>query len=446
MISSMQRNKKWLLPTIWISTIAFVGAGFVGWGSYSPGTSSSSVATVGNKEISIKALQNEYSNLYSQYAQAFGKQFNKELAQKLNLEGVAYNNLIQRYLLLNLSDDIGFTVSDEEVFVELLKIPAFLKDGKFDRNIYKKVLKQNRTTPNDFEEQVRNDLKLKKVQSVYEANINKNTLENVNKLFFSTDKISINIIKNSDVNVDVTNDELLKFYEDNKNNYMSDTKYNVDVQKVQISANEKDSKKIALKKYLKLKKGLEKFENNELISKNTKVLNDEQKEILFTSSVGTVLKPIKIENEFVIYKLVEIVKPKPLEYNEISSKIKEDLIASKKDIAIQEKINNLLNNFTGKDIGFISKEKISKIDGLTDNEVQELVKKVSTSIVKTDFIKLSDKTIVFNIEDTKLAKYDASKDKYIESTLKQIVNNETMTSIIKNLESKYEVISNYKVK
>ncbi len=32
MITWMQRHKKWLVITIWISTIAFVGAGFVGWG------------------------------------------------------------------------------------------------------------------------------------------------------------------------------------------------------------------------------------------------------------------------------------------------------------------------------------------------------------------------------------------------------------------------------
>ena len=37
MITWMQRHKKWLVITIWISTIAFVGAGFVGWGSYEYG-------------------------------------------------------------------------------------------------------------------------------------------------------------------------------------------------------------------------------------------------------------------------------------------------------------------------------------------------------------------------------------------------------------------------
>ena len=119
MISSMQKNKKWLLPTIWISTIAFVGAGFVGWGSYSPGSTTTSVAVVGKKEIPLNDLQQEYSNLYSQYQKTLGQQFNAEIAKQFKLESLALNNLIQKYLILNLGDDFGIISSDEEVFKEL---------------------------------------------------------------------------------------------------------------------------------------------------------------------------------------------------------------------------------------------------------------------------------------------------------------------------------------
>jgi len=446
MISSMQKNKKWLLPTIWISTIAFVGAGFVGWGSYSPSTSSSGIATVGSKEVSMKALQSEYSNLYSQYQQTFGKQFNKELAEKLNLEGTAYNNVIQRYLLLNLSDDIGFTVSDEEIYSELLNVKAFFKDGKFDNATYRNVLKQNRTTPNDFEEQVKIDLKLRKVQDVYNSEINKNTLENLNKLYFAQDKISINIINNKDIKVEVNEAELKKYYEENKNNYMSDTTYKINIEKIAITGTQKDSKKTALRKYLKLKKGTEQFTTSKIVSSDIENLTSEQKDLLFKSSIDSILKPMKIANEFVIYQLKEIIKPKPLAYDIVANKIKEDLISSKIELAIKEKVNKLLNKFDGKDVGYINKESITVIPSLTPEDVTSLVKKVSSSINKTDFINLKDKTVVFNITDTKLASYDKNKDKYLEDTVKQIKNNEIMGSIVKNLESKYEVISNYKVK
>jgi peptidyl-prolyl cis-trans isomerase D len=95
MISWMQKHKKWLVITIWISTIAFVGAGFVGWGSYNYGKSGGTVATVGELEIDMKDLQKEYSGLYAQYEQMFGGSFNQETAEKLNLQEQAYNNLVQ---------------------------------------------------------------------------------------------------------------------------------------------------------------------------------------------------------------------------------------------------------------------------------------------------------------------------------------------------------------
>ena len=60
MITWMQRHKKWLVITIWISTIAFVGAGFVGWGSYDYGKQGAVVAVVGDREVSVEEYQQEY--------------------------------------------------------------------------------------------------------------------------------------------------------------------------------------------------------------------------------------------------------------------------------------------------------------------------------------------------------------------------------------------------
>ena len=58
MITWMQKHKKYLVVTIWVSTIAFVGAGFVGWGAYDMNTNrAKSVAKVGNRNISIGEFQ-----------------------------------------------------------------------------------------------------------------------------------------------------------------------------------------------------------------------------------------------------------------------------------------------------------------------------------------------------------------------------------------------------
>jgi peptidyl-prolyl cis-trans isomerase D len=166
MISWMQRHKKWLVITIWISTIAFVGAGFVGWGSYDYGSKSGAVAVVGDREVTVSEYQREYSSLYDQYARIFGQQFNQEMADQLKLKEAAYNMVIQKNLILSFADEIGLDVTDEEVAKELVKIPAFIKDGKFNKDTYITVLNQNRTNPTEFEANVKRDLLLQKVQMI----------------------------------------------------------------------------------------------------------------------------------------------------------------------------------------------------------------------------------------------------------------------------------------
>jgi len=445
MISSMQKNKKWLLPTIWISTIAFVGAGFVGWGSYNPSMSSSSVATVGKKEISMKDLNQEYSNLYTQYQQALGQQFNDEIASQLNLQKVAYENVVQRYLLLNLSDDFGFTASDEEVFEQLAQIKSFLKDGKFDSNTYKSILKQNRTTPNAFEEEIRKNILVSKIQNVFAQDTNQNTIKTLNELFFASDKVQINIIDSKDVQVSLDENEIKKFYENNKQNYKSIQKYKVNVKKIKIGEDEKVSKKEALKEYLKLKKAKLQFIQNELLDVNTDFLSKEEQDTIFNSTIGTVLKPIKVNGEFVIYQLIEKISPKVIAYEDVKEKVSNDFKANKINSILNSKKEELLKNFTGKDIGYITKGKLINIDGLNKDEVNTLFSKISTATSVIDFIQFNGKIVVFKILDTKLANYDKSKDKFITDTIVKLKNNQVLSGVIEKLRNKYQVKSNFKV-
>ena len=81
MITWMQRHKKYLVVTIWISTIAFVGAGFVGWGAYDFNTDrASAVAKVGDRKITVQEFQMAYSNHYSYYNNIFQGQLTQEKA------------------------------------------------------------------------------------------------------------------------------------------------------------------------------------------------------------------------------------------------------------------------------------------------------------------------------------------------------------------------------
>ena len=55
------------------------------------------VAVVGDREVSVEEYQQEYSNIYEQYAKMFGSMFNKELAEQLKLKDVAYKQVLQKF-------------------------------------------------------------------------------------------------------------------------------------------------------------------------------------------------------------------------------------------------------------------------------------------------------------------------------------------------------------
>ena len=121
----MQKHKKYLVITIWVSTIAFVGAGFVGWGSYDFSSTSNAVAVVGENKVSINEMQREYSRLYGIYNQLVGGTLDEEQAKKMGIEEQALNNLIVKALMLNYAYDLGLRASKEEIIQEITSTEAF---------------------------------------------------------------------------------------------------------------------------------------------------------------------------------------------------------------------------------------------------------------------------------------------------------------------------------
>lgn len=101
MIGFMQKHKKYFIITVWVSTIAFIGAGFVGWGNYNFSLTNNAVAIVGDTKISFEKMQREYGRLYSIYNQLMGGELDEEQAKKMGIEEQALNNLIINALMLN---------------------------------------------------------------------------------------------------------------------------------------------------------------------------------------------------------------------------------------------------------------------------------------------------------------------------------------------------------
>ena len=443
MISWMQRHKKWLIVTIWISTIAFVGAGFVGWGSYDYGKSNSTVAVVGDKEIPLTDLQNEYSALYSQYQQMFGESFNKELAEQLKLEDAALQRVIQKYLLMSYASDVGLIVTDKEVAKELVKISSFLKDGKFDKITYMNVLKQNRRTSKEFEAQLKQDLLVTKIQNIFNSPLSTKEISNIGKLLYSQDKVSISIVKANNIKVTPTTAELKKYWENIKTNYMSPAGYEISYTKVANidSKTKKDMRKVALKLYLKLKRDEEKFTQTKTIYDGTDFLSKENFDKVIKSNIGETLKPVYENNNYYVVKLIKKTKPQVLPFEDVQSSIKAEFIKDARNKDLDAKTKLAIENFKGKDIGYISRDTKPTINGLQDEEIQQLTQSIFTSKDKKGSIKLFEKSVVYEITDSKFVPYNSNNDNTVVSAVGDVKTNLISSSLLEKLKNKYDVKS-----
>ena len=443
MITWMQKHKKWLIVTIWISTIAFVGAGFVGWGSYDYGKSSSTVAVVGDKEIPLSDLQNEYSALYTQYQQMFGESFNKELAEQLKLEDAALQRVIQKYLLMSYASDVGLIVTDKEVAKELVKISSFLKDGKFDKNTYMNVLKQNRRTSKEFEAQLKQDLLVTKIQNIFNSPLSTKEISNIGKLLYSQDKVSISIVKANNIKVTPTIEELKKYWENIKTNYMSPAGYEISYTKVANidSKTKKDMRKVALKLYLKLKRDEEKFAQTKTVYKGTDFLSKENFDKVIKSNTGETLKPVYENNNYYVVKLIKKTKPQVLPFEDVQSSIKSEFIKDARNKDLDAKTKLAIENFKGKDIGYISRDTKPTINGLQDEEIQQLTQSIFTSKDKKGSIKLFEKSVVYEITDSKFVPYNSNNDNTVVSAVGDVKTNLISSSLLEKLKNKYDVKS-----
>jgi len=481
MITWMQRHKKWLVITIWISTIAFVGAGFVGWGSYDYGSKGGAVAVVGDREISVSEYQNEYSSLYDQYSRVFGEQFNKEVADRLNLRKAAYDLVIQKNLILSYADELGLDVTDEEIAKQLVKYEAFKKAGKFDKETYIKVLNQNGTTPTDFEASIKRDLLLQKVESLFKVEASDTDVKNLNQVLFSEDEISIKILDSKGITVDINDEELKNYWETNKGNYKSEPSIELQLDEVAVSnnqysekeieeyynnfktdfrkedgkiksleeakedilkvLNEKDSKTTALKEYLKLKKGEENFsETKTFLEKELPYGAENNKEIL-SQVPGDILKPILIDDKYIIIKVVNKKLPETLPFELAKPFVLKDYQKIAKSLQIEKEAMEQLKEFKGTNIGYVSRNSFDKVKGLDKNEALTFLNKLFTNTEKKGKITIGDKVVLYEIHDTKLASYDSTKDEAVKTTMNNLLNQELMNNLIKNLEKRYEVQS-----
>jgi len=480
MITWMQRHKKYLIITIWISTIAFVGAGFVGWGQYSYGDKAGAVAKVGSIEITMGELNKTYSNLYGQYNKMFQGNFDEEKAKSFGLQRQALQQLIDRTLILNLAKAYDLRISDAELIEELKTQKYFFKDGVFSKELYKEVLSRNKLTTKDYESDMKKQMLIQKIFKLLPIQVSKNESDILNTVFSIADKIEYKVLTQKDIDIDKSESSLKTFWEKNKQDFMTDVNYELKYIKqdkvlknhtekkileyysenkthfkdkdgkiiplekakenVIAELNAKATKDAALRSYIAYKKGKLSTDvkiETVIVSDSNNPFNELILEKIKKLSVTSpYLKPVKFKNEYFTFELVKINKSREKSFDEAKELVLPLYIANQKQTKLLELAKNSVEKFKGKKIDFITNKDAVKITDITLLEANEFLIQLFNTQKKRGFIALKDgKIILYNVLEQKLLlKTNNNQDDSI-LRLKSAMFNEGM---IKSLQNKYQ--------
>lgn len=479
MITWMQKHKKYLVITIWVSTIAFVGAGFVGWGAYDLNSNrATSVAKVGNRNISVQEFQQTYSDLYNYYASLSEGKFSAEQAEEMGLDKIALDKIIRENLFLNYADELGLDANNQDVIAYLMNDKSFQVDGKFDKNRYEETLRRARITPKDYENGLKNKILLNKMFDALNLKATTSDLEMLSSSYFMKDRVSLQIVKASNNDIAIDENELKKLWEKDKNKYLTKTEYFLDtkyISKLNLDVNNtvlmaffednrgnyrdsadkllsfeealesvkkdymlKNSRKFALEEYLKIKKG----ESN--ATESMKIFEDTQNfhiNELAKAQVGEVLKPFEYKDGFLIIKLQKVVRPEVMSYENARSEVLKTYEEMKIREKLEEKAKKALENFNGKDIGFITRDSRKSVVGLSETEFLSFAMKLFESQNKKGYVMLDGKAVVYTILEQELLNSDKLKEynSLLVQNMDAIKNGQLQQDLLDTLQKRYDV-------
>lgn len=486
MITWMQRHKKYLVVTIWVSVIAFVGAGFVGWGAYDFNSDrSSAVAKVGERKISVREFQMAYGNHYSYYNSLFGGELTQEKAKQMGLEKIVLETLVNEALLLNYASDLGLQVLDQELKSTLVKDEAFHNDsGQFDKDIYYQALQNAGMEAKTYENHLKKQILLQKLHDILETQPTETETKMVASALFMQDRLALRTITMSTDEIEIDEEKLKTFWESQKSSFLTPQTYTIatiltppDTQTIpsdeelkafyeetsfnyrhedgKLKSYEEASddlakaysmelaRKESLQTYLAFKKG-------ELEAEQTQTITEDElpfaKKELEELSIGDVSKPIPTEDGFLSVKLISTNAPEPMSFEQARPHILDSYIAQSLNEALSQKAAAQLELFRGEDIGLVSRDSTPNIQGLNAEEVSLLLSHVFDNNEHRGYLVLDNKAVLYEVLEQNLldlTKLEEHQNMVTES-LNQMKRTEVDRALIENLKKRYVTEYYYK--
>ncbi|MBX3237725.1 MAG: SurA N-terminal domain-containing protein [Nitrospiraceae bacterium] len=149
----------WFLKSIMgLLALAFIIT--MGWWGFGQQTGTS-VASVGDQQIPQDEFRRAYENTYRFYKDKGQTDIKDEFLKQFVLE-----QLIENRMWLLTANEMGLTVSDEDLRNAITQRTEFQRNGQFDPDLYRRLLSANHLTPALFEAMETKDILTNKARLV----------------------------------------------------------------------------------------------------------------------------------------------------------------------------------------------------------------------------------------------------------------------------------------
>ncbi|QBR83688.1 peptidylprolyl isomerase [Legionella israelensis] len=357
-------------------------------------------AVVNDESIKYQAFETNYRRARAQRDSAQITLEEDKRLQKNVLEQMVVNTVSVQAARKN-----GFEVGVEQANAAIVNIPQFQEDGRFSRERYQMALSGALFTPETFQKEVKQGMLLNQQRFAFigtsfalpgeirqfvrlfmqtrtydyllipyalfsdKINISEEDVQNYYKKhqnqFKTKEKVSLNYIelsmKNIKADIEISDAEARRYYEENKNNYLKPAQWRVShiLFAVPEGADPEDIKKIKVKAeeaYDVLKKNpgqfsewVKRVSDDKLSLKDDGILpwlvagqTEYDKTLVQLTQQDQISAPVRTSYGFEIFKLLDYKPASVVSFNKVKKTIKEQLITE----AAQAKYNRTLETLS----------------------------------------------------------------------------------------------------
>ena len=231
MLDFLRKKKRSWIITILLGLIIVVFIAFYG-GSQQPTGVASHVAEINGESISQREFIVHYQRAVERYREMFKGSLTPELLKNLNIKQSLLEEMIEARLVLQEARRLGLSATDEELMNAIAQVPEFHVNGRFNKERYIQLLRANRLTPAQFEEDQRKQLTIQRLLGVLADAAHVTEAEVRERYRFEQEKINLQFVRFSVSDnlsdVRITDEDVQKFYDRNKESLKEPLKVQVE--------------------------------------------------------------------------------------------------------------------------------------------------------------------------------------------------------------------------